>query len=153
MAGINYRKHSQCLKEFERLNESAAKRGKKYPRGSWPLSANKCHPLPTPHCGGGGPRVVNKRVPPRQGDMERSSHLTPAPSQEQGSPKAFFTSPPKAPLPNPPAKGTPAKLPTASLAKGKGQIPRASTEAAIHRNCASKFESLSVQRLNSSSAS
>lgn len=74
---------------------------------------------PFQHHTGGSPRVVNKRVPPRQGGTERSPHLTPAPGQEQGSPKAFFTSPPKAPLPNPPAKGTPAKLPTASLAKGK----------------------------------
>lgn len=113
MTGINYRKHSQRLEEFKRLNEPEGKGRKMYPRGGWLLFANKCCLLER-HTGG-SPGVVNKRDTHKRTltklTVERSFHLTPALSQEQGSPRAFSAIsvkhlPKNDPLKAPPSKTT-----------------------------------------------
>lgn len=72
MAGINYRKHSQCLKEFKRLNESAGKRQKNIQRGSWLLWANKCCPLQ--HRIGGVPGGSARETPQAKRGVDKTLH-------------------------------------------------------------------------------
>lgn len=113
MTGINYRKHSQCLKEFERFNEPEGKRRKIYPRGGCLLLGKQVLPLPTPHWG--SPGVLNKRDTHKKTQtklpVERSFHLTPAPNQEQGLPRAFSAISVKHPPKNDPLKAPPPKPP------------------------------------------
>lgn len=111
MTGINYRKHSQRLKEFHRLHEPEGKRRKMYPRGGCLLLASKCLPLGTPHWGvpRGGQQEGHAEKKLTKLTVERSFHLTPVPSQEQRSPRAFSAISAKHPQKNDPLKAPPPK--------------------------------------------
>lgn len=113
MTGINYRKHSQCLKEL-RDSVSLKEREEKYIQGvaacSWQTSVASSNTTL------GGPQgVVNKRSTHKKTWtkllVESSFHLTPAPNQEQGLPRAFSAISVKHPPKNDPLKAPPPKPP------------------------------------------
>lgn len=78
MVGINYRKHSQCLEEFEKLNKSGEQEKEKIFRG-WPTALGEEVHQTEQGLGGLSKRDTPQTIRQTKLLVERSSHLTPVP--------------------------------------------------------------------------